>query len=103
MPSEAANIRVSLVKLPTLWQQVSSDLWAIDSALGGRGGFRDVARRTHAKSKLFSEIRVRVQISLNFTKKLVFGMHVRSHIEFSTDELVGNSMWSDTGTPKANF
>ena len=44
----AAPFAVSVVKLPTLWQHVSSDLWSVDSALGGRGGFRDVARRTHA-------------------------------------------------------
>lgn len=44
----AASVSVSLVKLPPPWQSISSGLWAIDTALGGRGGFRDVARRTHA-------------------------------------------------------
>ena len=43
------HVTVSLVRLPSLWHTISSELWTVESALGG-GGFRDVARRTHAYS-----------------------------------------------------
>jgi hypothetical protein len=42
-------VSVTLVRLPSLWQTIGRELWTVESALGA-GGFRDVARRTHAFS-----------------------------------------------------
>ena len=45
--SSSSQFDISLVRLPSLWQTIARELWTVESALGG-GGFRDVARRTHA-------------------------------------------------------
>ena len=39
--SPQPHVSVSLVKLPSLWHSIASELWTVESALGG-GGFRDV-------------------------------------------------------------